>query len=153
DPMGTTAVPQGGHWIYVVPGGRDYLLSLVGYHVQNKDTGRWLQCAGTIQVLAGAYGSDGNWHDAARTRFSATSPNWFRGDVLSPSTPIGTMVASNWAPDGSYPNDSTGQNHTLSFAGRDPNGGYDLISAQENQPIKKTVVSADELSNYYTVNV
>jgi hypothetical protein len=131
-------VPHDGYYTYVIPGGRDYLQSLVGVRVYDKEANP-LQCLGTMQVLGADYNSQGVYHDVARHE------DLWQGIPLSPATQEGTIVGTKFAPNGSYPNIGGGNNHVLVFFHYDGNNAI-LYAATKSSPITETVLTPDQQS-------
>jgi RHS repeat-associated protein len=150
DPMGLDAVPHsGGYYTYVAywPWNR-----LLGMHIVNGS--EWLQCAGAARFLGGGY-INGVYYNMPKTRY------WYQGAMLSRATAPGTVVATNWGPDGGYPSESIDEatrlghaiNHTLVFAYWDKDDNAHLFSQNPEGPIYETKVNEDDAWQYNEVNV
>ncbi|HEY2711468.1 MAG TPA: RHS repeat-associated core domain-containing protein [Chthoniobacterales bacterium] len=139
DPSGTFAVyhQDGDYYSYRVPGDFTQLIGLIGSHVVDSEGNR-LACAGTAQAKAGAYDANGVFHDVPLTRLNH-QPNWFQGETLNYTMAPGTLVATGWADDGSYPNAPTG-NHTLWLLGYDAQGNAYLLSATKTTDVHLSII-------------
>ena len=95
------------------------------------------------------------YYNMPKTRY------WYQGAMLSRATAPGTVVATNWGPDGGYPGESIEEatrlghaiNHTLVFAYWDQDDNAHLFSQNPKGPIYETKVNEDDAWQYNEVYV
>jgi len=142
DPDGLDPQPAGAGWNRFVINPSNFGERTVADFFYNQLKGNYVthpnkltsgQCAAGAQYATGVRGQDGQFYDAPST--SA----WQKGDSVSLSTPVGTMIARGWRPDGTYHNGDLGI-HTGIFGGSD-SAGYFMYDQNNPGVFKKQYIN------------